>query len=214
MKLVNGWAFPECDEFMVKELKDDLTYQASHLRIGLRFVTDFSVGLDGGAHTGTWSRLMSEVFDKVIAVEPSSDTLEALVCNMRQFNCHNVDIKHVALGEKPGRISMVLDGRGLMLKNTGARHTGPGVDVVVETIDSWQLPSLGFLKLDVEGSEFVALKGARKTLERCRPVVLYEDKSLWHFHFKQPRNAVSDFLTGLGYHEVARASMDAIWAPA
>lgn len=209
--MVNGWAFPECDEFMVHELKDDLTYQASHLRIGLQYVTDFSRGIDGGAHTGTWARLMSQAFEQVIAVEPSADTLEALTVNMRQFNCYNVDIRHVALGEKPGRISMVLDGRGLKLKNTGARHTAPGGDVAVETIDSWHLPSLGFLKLDVEGSEFVALKGAKETLTRCHPIVLFEDKNLGTKHFGEPKRAVHEFLGSLGYKELARASMDAIF---
>lgn len=213
MKLAKGWAFPESDVFMINELKDDGSYQAGNLRIALQYVTDWSLSVDGGAHVGTWSRLMSPVFQRVIAVEPSADTFEALACNMKQFNCENVELKNLALGEMAGRVSMVLDGRGLELKNTGARHTGVGKDVAVETIDSWNLPSLGFLKLDVEGSEFVALKGARETLKRCKPIVLFEDKKLWFKHHGQPKNSVEVFLASVGYQEVARASMDAIWSP-
>lgn len=209
----NGWAFPDSDVFMMNELKDDGSYQASHLRAGLQYVTNWETGVDLGAHVGTWCRLMSPVFTRVIAVEPSADTFEALAANMARFSCDNVELKNVAVGEVAGRVSMVLDGRGLELKNTGARHTGTGKDVAVETVDSWDLPSLGFLKLDIEGSEFVALKGARKTLQRCKPIVLYEDKALWKAHFGQPKSAVADFLTSIGYHEVARASMDAIWSP-
>lgn len=205
------WSFPDADEFMINELKPD-GYQSSHLRIALQYVTDWSLAVDGGSHAGTWARLMSQAFERVIAVEPSADTFEALAVNMKQFSCDNVELRNVALGEALGRVSMVLEGRGLELKNTGARHTGPGSDVAVETIDSWKLPSLGFLKLDVEGSEFVALKGARKTLDRCKPIVLFEDKKLWFKNHGQPKNSVEVFLTSIGYHEVARASMDAIWA--
>lgn len=198
---------------MADELKDDGSYQRSHLTIALQYVTDWSMGVDCGAHVGTWSKLMSPLFGRVIAVEPSADTFEALAANMTTFGCENVELKNVAVGERPGRVSMVLEGRGLALKNTGARHVGAGSDVAVETIDSWQLPSLGFLKMDIEGSELMALKGAEQTLKRCRPIVLYEAKNLWTVHFRQPKQAVQEFLTGVGYHEIAKASMDSIWGP-
>lgn len=214
MKTQFGWAFPDEDVFMMNEIKPDGGYQRSHLTMALQYVTDWTISGDIGAHVGTWSRLMSPVFQQVIAVEPSADTFEALATNMRRFGCANVELKNVAVGDVPGRVSMVLDGRGLELKNTGARHTGIGKDIAVETIDSWNLPSLGFLKLDIEGSEFVALRGARQTLMRCKPIVLFEDKKLWHKFYGVPKNGVEVFLSSLGYHEVARASMDAIWAPA
>lgn len=198
---------------MADELKDDGSYQKSHLTIGLQYVTDWSIGVDCGAHVGTWSKLMASVFGRVIAVEPSADTFEALAANMKAFNCENVELKNVAVGEHSGRVSMVLDGRGLALKNTGARYIGVGNDVAVETIDSWKLPSLGFLKMDIEGSELAALKGAAQTLKRCRPIVLYEAKNLWTVHFRQPKQAVQEFLTSVGYREIAKASMDSIWGP-
>lgn len=206
----HGWAFPVADQFMRDQLSADGTYQLTHYRTALRYVRGRTLAVDGGAHVGTWSRLMSADFAQVIAVEPSADTVAALRENMQTFACPNVEVRHVALGSRAGTVSMVLDGRAATLHNTGARHVGPGPDVARVAIDSWELPALNFLKLDVEGSEPFALEGARATLTRCRPVVLFEDKGLWK-QYGQPRNAPHLLLASLGYVKAARVSMDEIW---
>jgi FkbM family methyltransferase len=205
-----GWAFPAVDRFMSSQISEDGTYQVSHYRMAMEAVRCRTLAVDGGAHVGTWSRLMSADFDRVIAVEPSADTFAALTENMRTFACTNVELRQVALGAKPGHVSMVLDGRAATLHNTGARRVVPGPDVPCETIDSWNLPRLGFLKLDVEGSEPFVLEGARATLLRCRPVVLFEDKGLWK-QYGQLRDAPHRLLASLGYVKVGRAHMDEIW---
>lgn len=211
MKTAKGWAFPEADEFMVAELKDDGTYQAPNLYAALDFVTDFSCAIDGGAHIGTWSKLLNERFQRVIAVEPSPDTFAALVTNMAAFGCAQVESRNVALGKTAGFVSMTLDEKGASMKNTGARFVQPGDEIRMVTIDSWNLPTLGFLKLDIEGSEPAALEGARATLKRCKPVVLFEHKFLWK-RFGLPREACAQILKPLGYRQVATVSRDEIWA--
>lgn len=214
MKYVHGtWAFPDADTFMAAEIKPDGSYQAGHLRAALAYVTDFSCALDGGAHVGSWSRTLSAHFARVIAVEPSADTFEALTANMAAFGCVNVEAKRVALGALAGSVRMVLDGRGAAMQNTGARHAEPGGDVPVETIDAWKLPSLGLLKLDVEGSEPQALRGAVETLRRCKPIVIYEDKYLWK-RYGESRDAAARVLRDVGYVEIEQVKMDRIWRAA
>lgn len=213
MQIVNGLAFPDADRFMVDEVKADGTYQLSHLQTALGYVTDFSCAIDGGAHIGTWSKVMSSRFARVIACEPSPDTFEALTWNMAQANCDNVDARNIALGDAHGYVEMDLDDRQKALANTGARFTRPGGSIPVETIDSWNLPSLGFLKLDVEGSEFVALRGAKDTLHRCKPIVLVEMKWLWARNFGLPKDVVAKFLDGHGYQMFAQVSRDQVWGP-
>lgn len=210
MKSQHGWAFPDADEFMLNELHADGTYQASHLRMALQYVTDWTYCIDGGAHVGTWSKILSTQFACVIAVEPCQDTLEALRVNLA--GCENVVIRAAALGAKAGKVSMVLDGKGLIMKNTGARHVGTGSDVIRERIDDWRLSTCGLLKLDVEGSEVDALKGAEETLRRCHPIVLFEDKFLWR-RFNYPRLAPHQFLQKLGYRHLVKAGVDEIWGP-
>lgn len=212
MKDVRGWAFPDVDEFMTTELQPDGSYQAAHLALALDRVTDWSLAIDGGAHVGTWTKLMAARFERVIAVEPSADTFECLTTNAARQQWPHVELRNIALGAAAGRADMVLDGRGAKMKNTGARHIGPGKTIAVEAIDTWNLPTLGFLKLDIEGSEVFALMGARATLLRCRPIVLFENKFLWN-QYKLPRNAPQQFLERLQYRHLVGAGCDEIWGP-
>jgi FkbM family methyltransferase len=213
MKIVRGWAFPSADQFMVNELGCDGTYQLDHLHAALRYVTEHGCAIDGGAHVGTWSKVMAGVFEKVVAIEPSADTFECLDFNMAQFACANVDRKNCAIGAETGFVTMGLDAVNEERKNTGARFAQAGGIIPVETIDGWRLDRVGFLKLDIEGSEQFALQGAKDTLKRCKPIVLFENKRLWTRHFGLPKGVVADFLTAQGYRLLETVSMDQIWGP-
>lgn len=212
MKMAHGFAFPDADELMAREIQPDGTYQRTHLERALTYVTDRSIAIDGGAHVGTFSRTMSQHFTQVIAVEPSADTYAALCMNMRAFACLNVTCLGAALGSAPGFVSMRCDARELARGNTGARHVEPGGTISVERIDDWRIPSLGLLKLDVEGSEVAALEGAAATLTRCRPIVLFEDKGLWARYGAAP-DAPQRLLTALQYRHLETVGSDAIWGP-
>lgn len=212
MKMVHGWAYPDADQFMADEMTPDGSYQAGHLTAALAYVTDWSCAVDCGAHVGTWSRIMSGRFERVIAVEPSPDTFEALVANLAVFGCSNVEAKAVAVGSAPGQVHMEIEAKAAALSNTGARYVVPGGSIPVETIDSWDLPSLGLLKMDIEGSEAQAIRGASETIRRCRPIVIYEDKGFVRRYGDQ-KHAVSMLLQQLGYRELQRVKMDAIWGP-
>jgi FkbM family methyltransferase len=212
-----GWAFPDADEFMMNELSPDGTYQGANLAAALTYVTDWTVAIDGGSHIGTWSVPLARRFARVIAVEPCRDTFEALTLNLMRQGATNVEPVCVALGEKAHEVSMTLDGRGAAMKNTGARRVdkskrSEGARVPCQPIDEWHLPSLGLLKLDVEGSEVDALLGAEATIVRCRPVVLYEDKGLW-VTLGRRRDAAEQIMLRLGYALVTRVSCDVIWCP-
>jgi len=212
MKLHAGIAFPDADQFMVKEMKGDQTYQAEHLRDALRFVTEFGCAVDGGAHVGLWSRLMAHSFEKVIAFEPSPDTFECLRHNMQGLD--RVQCEPYALGAAPGMVAMTLDAKNALRANTGARHVTAGGEIQVRTIDSFALDRVGFIKLDIEGSEPMALQGAADTIARCQPIILFENKSLWSRHFNLPADAVVRILTRYGYRHLSTVSHDEIWGPA
>jgi len=206
-----GWAFPDADEFMASELGPNGEYQSSHLQAALSYVTDFSSAIEGGAHVGTFAKPLSKLFERVLAFEPADDTREALCANMAAFECENVEVYPCALGDSVGYVSLALDARATALKNTGARFVKAGGNIAVMPIDVLELETLGFLKLDVEGSEPLALEGARDTLARCRPVVLFEDKGFCQ-RYGQPVDASDRILASLGYTRAVRVGNDQIWA--
>src|SRR5207253_2324868 len=86
--------------------RPDLSYQLGNLTAALRHVTNHDAAIDGGAHTGTWSKVMSGHFSRVIAIEPSRDTFECLTSNMERFGCVNVECKNVALGAAAGYVEL------------------------------------------------------------------------------------------------------------
>lgn len=211
MKLHHGWAFPEADRFMMAEISPSGEYQRAQLDAALRRVTDWTMAIDAGAHIGTFAKVMSGRFEKVIAVEPSPDTFECLDVNLSNAGCTNVERRHVALGREPGFVHMELTSEQETRANTGARFIKPGGSIPVETIDSWELPSLGLLKMDVEGSEPAVLAGAKDTIKRCQPVILVEMKWLWTKTYGIPKDAVSKFLTHHGYLMADQVSRDQVW---
>jgi FkbM family methyltransferase len=212
MKIVKGWAFPDEDDFMANEMKEDGTYQLSHLMGALDFCKGFDTVVDGGAHIGTWAHVLAKRFARVIAFEPSHDTFECLQHNMAMCKVENVIMRNQALGREPGRVRLTLEGfeRAIAMKNTGARFTRPGGDIECITLDSMELESLDFLKLDIEGGEPDALLGAVNTLAKFKPVVLFEDKYLWK-RYGYPRNKPHEILTSLGAQKLTRLSMDEVW---
>ncbi|MEI9806548.1 MAG: FkbM family methyltransferase [Bacteroidota bacterium] len=53
-------------------------------------------------------------------------------------------------------------------------------DCEVVDIDSFLLPKLKkltFVKIDIEGAEYFALKGMEKTLQQFKPVILIENSA-------------------------------------
>lgn len=151
------------------------TYQIKKFRAAMQhipFFHNYHVAIDVGAHVGLWSMQLAKKFAVVHAFEP--------VAAYRECFLHNVDAKGVllypfALGAEQGRVSMkipTLNG-GL---DTGGTHVVPGNDVELKTLDEFDFHNVDFIKIDCEGFEEAVIKGARETIERCRPVMIVEQK--------------------------------------
>lgn len=66
----------------------------------------------------------------------------------------------------------------------------------VDTLDSFEVESAQWLKIDTEGCELAILQGAVETLRRCRPRIILEN----HVHLDPDCEAkCTEFLGGLGY---------------
>ncbi len=75
-------------------------------------------------------------------------------------------------------------------------------DIPTIRIDDLELPDLAFFKLDIEGYEARALRGAEQTLLRFKPLVMFEDKPKKSAHFGDPRES-HEFLESLGAKPIA-----------
>lgn len=207
MKQAGEFMIPESDSYFAPFLEVG-GFQIDHLEEALRFVTEFNVAVDGGAHVGSWSRRLSEVFEKVLAFEPAEDTFECLKANTELDQ--SIVIHKAALGASSGRGRIVDDIS--RFGNTGSRFMniddeGP---IKIITLDSLDLDELNFLKLDVEGFEYYALLGGEKTILKYRPAILVEEKGFGRRYDLQPL-AASNLLISWGAVHVAKIGNDHVF---
>jgi len=117
-----------------------------------------------------------------IGVEPVPVNYARLEAAVRSNRCAaSVVLRQVALGASPGTLTLLKEGGENASGNAVAVQGGdprPGIEVPVTTlddlVDDLGITQLDTIKIDVEGWEVEVFRGARRTLERMRPVVYGE----------------------------------------
>ena len=148
------------------------TYQLDKINLALSLCKDFRVALDIGSHVGTWTRLLSMRFDKVICFEPNPDAIKCFHRNIEDWKIDNSEIHEVALGEfeKDAFLLQSPDNTG------GSRISGSGVPCKMKTLDSFEVGDVDFIKVDCEGYEYFVLRGGEKLIKRTKPLIVVEQK--------------------------------------
>jgi FkbM family methyltransferase len=178
-----SWWLAENDALGRAILRND--FETSEWRFVERFLRPGMTVLDVGAHHGFYSLLASQKVGaegQVVAFEPSPRERRKLLRHLEWNHCTNVRVESYAVGEGEGQADLFL----VHGKQTGCNSLRPPhrertsiVRVPVSTLDGYlrrrSVPRVDFIKLDVEGAELSALKGASELLEhRPRPVILCE----------------------------------------
>lgn len=205
MREVNGWWLPDEDRHFEPALVRDGGYQGDARSKVLKLVKKFDVAVDGGTHVGFWARDLCAKFKHVHAFEPVIEHCDCLVKNVPG---HNLSIYRKALGDARRQVSMDINPR-----NSGAAFVKASGDyrVHMTTLDSYGFPTVDFIKLDVESWELYALKGARETLLRCKPVVCIEQSA--HRNNDTGRFDAQAYLEDLGmkYADNVRKDFFFVW---
>lgn len=139
--------------------------------------------VDIGANIGWFSILASTLIGpsgRILAFEPRPDTFERLASSLSMIPLGDV-AKALNVGLSDSEISMNLTWAPNS-PNPGGSHLirgdiaegQAGACVNLKTLDSFDLASCDFIKIDIEGAELKAMQGARDTLHRLRPVILSE----------------------------------------
>lgn len=158
--------------------------------------------LDIGANCGFYSYALAALYDQVIAFEPNrSVTKELEACRLPQ-----VEIRHLGLSDSERKETLyvprsedgsLLTGWASFNRNHLQERTGEvEVSVRTATLDSFQLSGVSFVKIDVEGHEAAALRGAQEFLHTNRPTVLIEVRP-------ETLDEVTSLLTRAGLEEVS-----------
>jgi FkbM family methyltransferase len=138
--------------------------------------TVLDIGANIGVHTVDLSRLTGPG-GIVHSFEPQRLMFQLLCANVALNSCSNVFAHRSAVGAAGGTIQVPsLDPEqphnygGLSLLGSGL-----GEPVALITIDSMNLSDCQFIKIDIEGMETEALRGAAVTIARFRPILYVEN---------------------------------------
>jgi FkbM family methyltransferase len=154
--------------------------------------------IDVGANIGsTLASICAVAPDgKHIAYEP----LPAL-CMRLQLEYPAVDVRQAALSNQAG------DEDFIHVKHLPSRsglrrpdYQGPQAETLrtrVHTLDTALEPDYvpALIKIDVEGAEQQVLEGARETIERHRPVIVFEHDPRWAAHYGSDPAGLHRFLS-------------------
>jgi FkbM family methyltransferase len=128
--------------------------------------------LDIGANVGFYSLLASSIVGergRVIAIEPNPKTFGRLKETIAANAITNVLPLNLALGRERGRLDLFIDPQSGNDTATMVTHVGrTSVKVEVHSLDeiaiAHQIPSIDYLKIDVDGFEPDVFAGAKRLL--------------------------------------------------
>lgn len=159
--------------------------------------------VDVGAWYGPWTARLSALADRVVSIEPNP-ALAALV--RAAFPAARV--VEAAASDHDGTAQLWLPPGGRGAEGTASLERTGGRSITVRrlTIDGLGLTGVRFIKMDIEGHEAAALRGAEQTIKRDSPVLVLELEAR-----HQPIDQVIGTLAGWGYQGTVLAGRS--WVP-
>lgn len=150
------------------------SYEESKQRLFADEVWTGSVVFDVGAHVGFYTLLaavLSGGTGRVVAIEPWPRNISYLRKHLRMNDIGNVEVIEAAASDVDGELSFS-EGTN---PSTGRLAEAGLLRVASITLDNLvlgeKLPGPHLIKMDIEGGEAAALKGARGILRDHRPVI-------------------------------------------
>ena len=185
------------------ELAELYLEDANIERILAKRLSADACGVDVGCHIGSFLSLLCRYAPRGshVAIEASPEKSEWL---KKKFPL--VSVRSVAVGDENGTaiFSEDIDRPGYSSLNDRelSSHVNK-YEVQVRTLDGLlsDRPRVDFIKIDIEGGELNALKGATAVVARHRPIIMFECGSEWSLNQKQisRRELFDMFSEKLGY---------------
>lgn len=134
--------------------------------------------IDVGANVGIYSLHASRRLGdrgKVHAFEPTPETFQTLNQNIHLNSFNNIESHKLALSDHCGILHLVAGDRPA---SNATSIDGSGLSIQALTLDEFRESNpdikIDFIKVDIEGGEEAFFRGAKDTLRRDNPVILFE----------------------------------------
>lgn len=129
--------------------------------------------VDGGSFTGDTLQqyifFMGEFkYESVYCFEPDEMAVNILKDNIKTNQFKNVIVRKTALWSVVNTINFYESGAG---GSSVYNNQGKKLEIMAEDLDNLNIEKIDFIKLDIEGAEYNALLGMRKTILKNKPVL-------------------------------------------
>ena len=178
--------------------------------------------LDIGANYGLYTYHASKAVGKsgrVYAFEPIPYTIATLRKVCRLLRLRNVELVALGCSDEAATVSfslpmqsndtlsaglafMSVDAEAKSIRSSKAAWERTSeVEAQVVRIDDYlpHLSNLSLIKVDIEGADLLALRGARNTIERHRPVIVMEVEPRWYESYGIATEEIVKFFEALNY---------------
>ena len=168
--------------YMGKEF-EDLEPGLTLLIKKISYICRDKIVLDVGANIGITSIIFSELFDEVIAFEPSKETFNVLLENLQTNNIKNVKALNYGLGDKEKESNIMIplnEASSAAVTQEYKNIQNYDFDKVEIKVGDLELKKeindkrIGLIKIDVEGLELEVLKGLKNTIKENTPIIILE----------------------------------------
>ena len=159
--------------------------------------------IDIGAAEGIYTIHVIDASRDCLAFEPRQPKALELA-EMVEYLSLPVRVETVALSDVQGEANLRIlerDGGRSTIERDNALEDPDGsekceITVPTRRLDDYQLDSVSFIKIDVEGHELAVLRGASATIRRSQPMILIEIEER---HKPNSVRDVHEFFANLGY---------------
>jgi FkbM family methyltransferase len=143
----------------------------TELRLVASWVPRGGTAVDVGAWYGPWSCRLDKLAEQLVIIEPNPVLARHLTARFPRAR-----VIEAAASDGAGTARLALPGGGRGAEGVASvEYAGKdSIPVKRVTIDGLGLTDVRFIKMDVEGHEMAALRGAEKTIRCCFPVLLIE----------------------------------------
>lgn len=192
-------------------------YELKIIRLIKKFMPENGIFVNVGANIGDMALIGAKI-GFVIAIEPVPFLANRLYENFKLNSMENWEIHRCAASDKNGQTAFFTAGEGMnfgMGSLYKSHAKGQPITVETKTLDA----ILGGRKTDIividtEGHDRNVIFGARETISRSKPVIIYEDTEETDSLTDISKKDTEDFLGSLGYSFFRIDSTNTLCLPA